>query len=35
MTYNERKEFETIMDDISLIEEEIESIVQKSEENAK
>ena len=26
MTYNERKEFETIMDEISLVEEEIESL---------
>jgi len=29
MTYNERKEFETIMDEISLIEEEIESLKEK------
>ena len=29
MTYNERKEFETIMDDISLIEEEIETLSNK------
>ena len=26
MTYNEKKEFETIMDDISLLEEEIEKL---------
>ncbi len=29
MTYNEKKEFETIMDDISLIEEKIEQLNQK------
>ena len=29
MTYNERKEFETIMDEISLIEEEIEALKEK------
>lgn len=29
MTYNERKEFEVIMDDISLLEEEIENLNQK------
>lgn len=29
MTYNEKKEFETIMDDISLIEEKIEELNQK------